>query len=81
MYIKVLVELSAFNIDKTFPDEDEDGFTTLAGFILSLSGTIPDVKDIYEWERFIFEIVDIDGHQIDKILVTDLGENNITEDE
>ena len=70
-----------FNIDKTFPDEDEDGFTTLAGFILSLSGTIPDVKDIYEWERFIFEIVDIDGHQIDKILVTDLGENNITEDE
>lgn len=70
-----------FNIDKTFPNEDEDGFTTLAGFILSLSGTIPDVKDTYEWERFIFEIVDLDGHQIDKILVTDLGEDQITEEE
>ena len=64
-----------FNIDDKFPDEDEDGFTTLAGFILSISGTVPDVKDKYEWERFIFEIVDLDGHQIDKILVTDLGED------
>ncbi len=64
-----------FNIDDKFPDEDEDGFTTLAGFILSISGTVPDVKDKYEWERFIFEIVDLDGHQIDKILVTDLGKD------
>ena len=71
-----------FNIDDKFPDEDEDGFTTLAGFILSISGTVPDVKDKYEWERFIFEIVDLDGHQIDKILVTDLGEDyNSQEDD
>ena len=35
-------------------------------------------------ERFCFEIVDLDGHQIDKILVTDLGkdyENNIEEED
>ena len=62
-------------IDETFPDEEEDGFTTLAGFILSISGTVPDVNDKYQWERFCFEIVDLDGHQIDKILVTDLGED------
>ena len=55
------------------PDEDEDNYTTLAGFILSLSGTIPDEEDKYECGRFIFEIIDIDGHQIDKVLVTDLG--------
>ncbi|SDA69524.1 hemolysin family protein [Methanobrevibacter millerae] len=70
-----------FNIDDKFPDEDEDGFTTLAGFILSISGTVPDVKDKYEWERFIFEIVDLDGHQIDKILVTDLGEDYNSQEE
>ena len=64
------------------PDEEEDGYTTLAGFILSLSGTIPDEEDKYECGRFIFEIIDIDGHQIDKILVTDLGpEEEITEEE
>lgn len=62
-----------FDFKEPLPDEEEDGFTTLAGFILSLSGTIPNEEDKYECGRFIFEIIDIDGHQIDKILVTDLG--------
>ena len=68
-----------FNLDEPFPDEEEDGFTTVAGFILSISGTLPDVNDKYQWERFCFEIVDLDGHQIDKILVTDLGEDYIND--
>jgi putative hemolysin len=62
-----------FDFNDTLPDEEEDNYTTLAGFILSISGTIPDEKDKYECGRFIFEIIDIDGHQIDKVLVTDLG--------
>ena len=62
-----------FDFKDNLPDEEEDGYTTLAGFILSISGTIPDEEDKYECGRFIFEIVDIDGHQIDKVLVTDLG--------
>lgn len=70
-----------FDIDESFPDEEEDGFTTIAGFILSISGTLPDVNDKYQWERFCFEIVDLDGHQIDKILVTDLGEDYIVAEE
>ena len=70
-----------FGIDEPFPDEEEDGFTTLAGFILSISGTVPDIDDKYQWERFCFEIVDLDGHQIDKILVTDLGEDYAKEEE
>ena len=62
-----------FELKENLPDEEEDGYTTLAGFILSLSGTIPDEEDRYECGRFIFEIIDIDGHQIDKVLVIDLG--------
>ncbi len=62
-----------FDFKDKLPDEDEDNYTTLAGFILSLSGTIPNENDKYECGRFIFEIIDIDGHQIDKVLVTDLG--------
>ncbi|WP_406534442.1 hemolysin family protein [Methanobrevibacter sp.] len=62
-----------FEFKDPLPDEEEDNYTTLAGFILSISGTIPDEEDKYECDRFIFEIIDIDGHQIDKVLVTDLG--------
>ena len=62
-----------FDFKDPLPDEEEDNYTTLAGFILSISGTIPDEEDKYECERFTFEIIDIDGHQIDKVLVTDLG--------
>ena len=55
---------------KELPDEEEDNYTTLAGFILSLSGKIPDEKDKYDCGKFTFEIIDIDGHQIDKVLLT-----------
>ena len=55
---------------KELPDEEEDNYTTLAGFILSLSGKIPDEEDKYECGKFTFEIIDIDGHQIDKVLLT-----------
>ena len=69
-----------FDFKDNLPDEEEDGYTTLAGFILSISGTIPDEEDKYECGRFIFEIVDIDGHQIDKVLVTDLGPQESNEE-
>ena len=62
-----------FDFDEPLPDEEEDNYTTLAGFILSISGTIPEEEDKFDCGRFIFEIIDIDGHQIDKVLVTDLG--------
>lgn len=70
-----------FEFKDKLPDEEEDNYTTLAGFILSISGTVPNEKDKYECERFIFEIIDIDGHQIDKVLVTDLGSKEVTETE
>lgn len=62
-----------FDFKDSLPDEEEDNYTTLAGFILSISGTIPNEEDVYECGRFTFEIVDMDGHQIDKVIVTDLG--------
>ena len=70
-----------FEFNDTLPDEEEDGYTTLAGFILSLSGTIPDEEDKYECGRFIFEIIDIDGHQIDIVLVTELEPQEPNEEE
>ena len=62
-----------FELKENLPNEEEDNYTTLAGFILSLSGKIPNEEDKYECGRFRFEIIDIDGHQIDKVLVSDSG--------
>jgi putative hemolysin len=50
--------------------EGEHDFDTLAGFILHQLERIPRPGDKMEWRGFTFEIADMDGHRIDKILVT-----------
>jgi putative hemolysin len=53
----------------TWMNEGEHEFDTLAGFILHQLERIPKVGDKMEWKGFQFEIVDMDGHRIDKVLV------------
>jgi len=36
---------------------------------MSYTGKVPDTGEIFQWENIEFEIVDMDGHHIDKILV------------
>jgi len=56
--------------DKTeWMNEGEQEFDTLAGFILHDLERIPHTGDTLEWRGFHFEIIDMDGHRIDKILV------------
>jgi len=52
----------------------EDNFTTLAGFILSYINKIPKTGDTFTWDRLSFEIVDMDSHYIDKVLVKQITE-------
>ncbi|HJS56412.1 MAG TPA: hemolysin family protein [Chitinophagaceae bacterium] len=49
--------------------EGEHEFDTLAGFILHELERIPQTGDKFDWKGFHFEIVDMDGHRIDKVLV------------
>ncbi|MFN9112607.1 MAG: hemolysin family protein [Bacteroidota bacterium] len=51
-------------------NEGEQEFNTLAGFILHTLERIPKTGDRFDWKEFKFEIIDMDGHRIDKILVT-----------
>ncbi|HEY2721644.1 MAG TPA: hemolysin family protein [Chitinophagaceae bacterium] len=51
-------------------NEGEHEFDTLAGFILHELERIPETGDKLEWRGFNFEIIDMDGHRIDKIMVT-----------
>jgi len=51
-------------------NEGEHEFDTLAGFILHELERIPHTGDKFDWKGFHFEIIDMDGHRIDKVLVT-----------
>jgi putative hemolysin len=50
-------------------NEAENNFDTLAGFVLHELKRIPATGDAFEWRDFNFEIVDMDGQRIDKVLV------------
>ncbi|WP_262909596.1 hemolysin family protein [Niabella pedocola] len=50
-------------------NEGEQEFDTLAGFILHRVKQIPSTGDKLDWNGFDFEIIDMDGHRIDKVLV------------
>ena len=49
--------------------DEEYGFDTLAGCILQELERIPQTGDKLDWRGFHFEVIDMDGHRIDKVLV------------
>jgi putative hemolysin len=51
-------------------DTEEMEFDTLAGFLLHQLERIPTTGEVLDWKGFTFEVIDMDGHRIDKILVT-----------
>jgi putative hemolysin len=57
-------------------NEDEQEFDTLAGCILHELERIPQTGDKLKWKDFVFEIIDMDGHRIDKIMVIPGAEVN-----
>ena len=49
---------------------EASGYHTLAGLILDRLQRIPRSGEKLEWNSFVFEIMDMDGARIDKVLVT-----------
>ena len=52
----------------TLPHEDE--YETLSGFVMTSLGRVPQASDNFEWNGFRFEVMDMDGRRVDKVLVT-----------
>ncbi len=50
------------------PEEERGRYHTLSGMMMLLTGRLPKVADSVEWEGWRFEIVDMDGKTIDKVL-------------
>lgn len=49
-------------------------YLTVAGFIMRQLGHIPSAGDRFTWENCEFEVVDMDGRRVDKVLVSERGE-------
>ncbi len=62
--------LSYFHITHWLEEEESETFNTLAGFILYHLERIPVTGDVMQHRGYSFEIMDMDGQRIDKVLIT-----------
>jgi putative hemolysin len=53
----------------SLPNEDEHEYHTAAGMTIAWFGRIPNVSEHFEWGGWRFEVVDLDGPRIDKLLL------------
>jgi putative hemolysin len=67
---------------RTLPGEQEGTFTTVGGFVMTSLGKVPAPGDHFEHNGWRFEVLDMDGNRVDKVLVSALpgkqvsGEDN-----
>ena len=61
---------------KELPEEDRGRYNTLAGMVMLLLGRLPHTADSVEWEGWRFEVVDLDGKRVDKVLAARLAEHD-----
>ena len=57
-----------FDIEELSP-EDRGSYQTLGGFVITHLGRIPSAADHFEWQDMRFEVMDMDGNRVDKVLV------------
>ncbi|MBC7234931.1 MAG: HlyC/CorC family transporter [Chloroflexi bacterium] len=58
-----------FGIEE-LPGEEQGFYQTVAGFLVMQLGRIPTVAERLEWGGITFEVMDMDGPRVDKVLVT-----------
>lgn len=63
--------LAYFELEELYESGD---YTTLAGLIINQLGFIPKSGEQLTWKMFSFEVVDMDGARIDKVLVRKIAE-------
>ncbi|MCL4746518.1 MAG: hemolysin family protein [Burkholderiaceae bacterium] len=52
------------------PQDGRDRFHTLGGMVMLLLGRLPRTGDRVEWDGWTFEVVDLDGRRVDKVLAS-----------
>jgi putative hemolysin len=54
---------------KAFSNEDDGGSNTLGGLVMTQIDRVPKTGDKFTLQHFTFEVVDMDGYRVDKVLV------------
>lgn len=58
------------------PDEDSGQYQTVGGFVMHQLGTVPSPGQWFQWQKYRFEVLDMDWPRVDKVLVTFLPESD-----
>jgi len=58
-----------FGLDQ-LPEEEAGAYHTIGGFVMARLGRVPKAADNFEWAGMRFEVMDMDGRRIDKVLVS-----------
>jgi putative hemolysin len=53
---------------------DDDDYQTLGGFVMGQLGRIPKAGDLFESGGWRYEVMDMDGHRVDKVLIVRIPE-------
>jgi putative hemolysin len=62
------------------PNEEEHDFRTVAGMVTTAFGHIPHAGESFTWQGHRFEVVDMDGARIDKVLVSSVPDITVAEE-
>jgi putative hemolysin len=54
------------------PEEEKASYETVAGFVMMRLGQVPSAGDRFDWHVWAFEVVDMDGRRVDKVLVQEI---------
>ena len=61
---------------RELPREEEADYQTVGGMVMDALGRVPEEGDRFEWEGHAFEVVDMDGRRVDKVLVAPTSETD-----
>ena len=66
-----------FDMEEEIESHSRDSYQTLGGLVMTHLGRIPAVTDSFEWKDMRFEVMNMDGNRVDKILVKILNRESI----
>jgi putative hemolysin len=74
-----MLEVDEFKEIFDLPDLPyEREYETLSGFVMMSLGRVPQTADQFEWHELRFEVIDMDGRRVDKVLVTTLPQKPLS---
>ena len=66
-----------FEMEEEIESHSRDSYQTLGGLVMTHLGRIPIATDSFEWKHMRFEVMNMDGNRVDKILVKILNQESI----